>query len=114
VPGSQFGDESPWIVDAATLFSQGQRSVTILINGGEISRKDIELSLEKGRPVIALSRSGRLADELARQPARDKLITVIPVHAEQRIAEAIQDALTVTKRDSAIPLNMNEKVINAP
>ena len=114
VPGSQFGDESPWIVDSATLLSQGQRSVTILINGGEISRKDIELSLEKGRPVIALSRSGRLADELARQPVRDKLISVIPVHAEQRIAEAIKEALAVTKKDSVLPLNVNEKVISAP
>ena len=51
VPGSQFGDESAWIVDTATL-SKGNRSVTILINGGEISRKDIELSLEHSRPVI--------------------------------------------------------------
>src|SRR5687768_7792538 len=93
VPGSQFGDESPWIVDTATLLSKEHRSVTILISGGEVSRKDIELSLEKGRPVIALSRTGRLADELARQPERNTLITVIPVHAEQRIGEAIQAAL---------------------
>jgi len=35
------------------------------------------------------------------------------VHAEKRIAEAIQEALTVTKKDSVIPLNMNEKVISA-
>ena len=78
VPGSEFGDESPWIVDTATLLSKDQRSVTILINGGEVSRKDIELSLENGRPVIALSRTGRLADELARQPERNKLITRTP------------------------------------
>ena len=78
VPGSQFGDESPWIVDTATILSKGHQSVTILINGGEVSRKDIELSLENGRPVIALSRTGRLADELARQPNRHKLITVFP------------------------------------
>src|SRR5689334_13070029 len=65
VPGSHFGDESPWIVDAATLLSKDHQSVTILINGGEVSRKDIQLSLENGRPVIALSHTGRLADELA-------------------------------------------------
>jgi hypothetical protein len=98
VPGSQFGDESPWIVDMATLLSKGRKSVTILINGGEVSRKDIELSLEKGRPVIALSRTGRLADELARQPNRDKLITVVPANAEQRIIEVVQAALSVNKR----------------
>lgn len=95
VPGSEFGDESPWIVDAATLLSKGHGSVTILMNGGEVSRKDIDLSLEKGRPVIAISRTGRLADELARQPARNNLITVIPVHALQRIDEAIRAALAV-------------------
>jgi SLOG in TRPM, prokaryote len=98
VPGGQFGDESPWIIDAATLLSKDHTSVTILIGGGEVSRKDIELSLEMGRPVIALSRTGRLADELARQPNRHKLITVIPVHAEQRIAEVVQAALSMNER----------------
>jgi predicted Rossmann-fold nucleotide-binding protein len=96
VPGKEFGDESAWIVDAATLLSKEHRSVTILINGGEVSRKDIKLSLESGRPVIALSRTGRLADDLAREPQRDKLITIIPANAEQRIVEAIQAALLGT------------------
>jgi hypothetical protein len=98
VPGNHFGDESPWIIDTATLLSRNQRSVTILINGGEVSRKDIELSLESGRPVIALSRTGRLADELARQPERNKLITVIPAHAEQKITEVIRAVLSVNER----------------
>ena len=93
VPGSTFGDESPWIVATATLLSQNQGSVTILINGGEVSRKDIELSLQHGRRVIALSHTGRLADELARQPARDKLITVLPANNEQKLKDAIQEAL---------------------
>lgn len=95
VPGSDFGDESPWIVDAATILSKGHRSVTILVNGGEVSRKDIELSLENDRPVIALSRTGRLADEIARQPNRHKLITVVPANAEQQIVEVVQAALSV-------------------
>src|SRR5215211_1443939 len=68
VPGEQFGDESLWIVDTATLLSKDHQSVTILVNGGEVSRKDIQLSLENGRRVIVLSRTGGLADELARQP----------------------------------------------
>ena len=95
VPGNRFVDASPWIDSAATMLSNGHHSVTILINGGEISRKDIELSLKKGRPVIALSRTGHLADELARQPARDKLITVVPIHTEQRILKTIQAALSI-------------------
>jgi TRPM family ion channel len=98
VPGSQFGEESSWIVDAATLLSGERRSVTILINGGDVSRKDIELSLKKGRPVIALSRTGRLADELAREPERNKLISIIPVHSEQRFVEAIHAAISLAEK----------------
>jgi hypothetical protein len=113
VPGSQFGDESSWIIDTATLLSKDYKSVTILINGGEVSRKDIQLSLENGRPVIALSRTGRLADELARQPERNKLITVIPVHAEQSIAEIVRAALSITKKGPVNPLSMHEKIISA-
>ena len=104
VPGDQFGDESPWIVDTATILSKGHQSVTILINGGEISRKDIDLSLEIARPVIALSRTGRLADELARQPNRNKLITVVPANAEQQIVEIVQAALSVNEVNDRIVL----------
>ena len=98
VPGSQFGDESPWISDAAILLSKGHQSVTILINGGEVSRKDIEVSLENGRPVIVLSNTGRLADELARQPEGNILITVLPANAEKSIAEDLQAALSTNER----------------
>ncbi len=103
VPGSQFGDESPWIVDTATIASKGHRSVTILINGGEVSRKDIDLSLEMGRPVIVLSRTGRLADVIARQPNRHELITVAPANAEQRLIDVIQNALVITRNNLTVP-----------
>lgn len=113
VPGEQFGDESPWIIDAATLLSGGRQSVTLLINGGEVSRKDIQLSLEHGRRVIVLSRTGRLADELARQPERNSLMTIVPVNAEKSIAELIQAALSGPEKDSVNPLDMHEEVISA-
>jgi hypothetical protein len=103
VPGSQFGDESPWIVDAATILSKGHQSVTILINGGEVSRKDVELSLEHGRQVIALSRTGRLADELSRQPNRHKLISVVPANSEQQIVEIVRTALSVNEMIASTP-----------
>jgi hypothetical protein len=93
VPGGQFGDESPWIADAASILSKGHRSVTILINGGEISRGDVQLSLEKGRPVIAMGHTGRLADEFSRQTHRHKLITVVSATAEQRIVDVVNASL---------------------
>ena len=98
VPGSEFGDESPWIVDTATIVSKGHGSVTILINGDEVSRKDIDLSLEHDRPVIVMSRTGRLADKLARQPKRSNLISVAPANADERIIELIQTALSIDKK----------------
>jgi hypothetical protein len=113
VPGEQFGDESPWIIDIAALLSKDHPSVTILINGGEVSRKDIQLSLESGRHVIVLSRTGRLADELATQPTRSDLMTVLPVHAEKSIDEVIRLALSMTEKGSVNPLSVHEEVISA-
>lgn len=115
VPGGNFGDESPWIFDAATVLSQDQRAVTMLINGGEVSRKDIELSLAKGRPVIVLSRTGRLADELAAQPVRNELITVVPANSEPQIMKAVQAALSVPEQKTVIPnLDWPDVVLQPP
>jgi hypothetical protein len=102
VPGKEFGDESPWILDAATLFSKGHQAVTILINGGEVSRKDIDLSLEMGRPVLVVSRTGRLADELSNDPTRNKLISVVPANAGKRIEEVIQTILLAHEKSPDI------------
>jgi molybdopterin biosynthesis enzyme MoaB len=93
VPGSEFGNESIWIIEAARILSRNHRSVTILINGGDISRKDIELSVESGRPVIAMGGTGRLANDLTGE-ARQDLITVIPGNADERVSEAIRAAIS--------------------
>jgi hypothetical protein len=69
-----------------------------LINGTEDSRQDIEVSLENGRPVIALSNTERLANELARQAERNSLITVLPVVAKHAIAEDLRAALSLNER----------------
>ena len=102
VPGSHFGDESPWIVDAATVFSKGFRSVTILINGGEISRKDIQLSLEHGRKVVALSRTGRLADEISRDLDHNGLIAVVSASSEERINKVVRSILTLEQSQEMV------------
>ncbi len=76
VSGNRWGDESPWIAKIATQLAGARPSVTILINGGEISRHDVKNSLAASRPVIVLKGTGRLADELANQPLQP-LTTVI-------------------------------------
>jgi hypothetical protein len=54
--------------------------------------------VEKGRPVIALGGTGRLANELASEPDKVKLITAIPANAEGRIIEAVRAKLSVNER----------------
>jgi hypothetical protein len=84
IPGNKWGDESPWIAKASTTISTGRPSVTVLINGGSIARKDIANSVIAGREVIILRGSGRFADELAGALER-------PVEAEgTRLQELIE------------------------
>jgi hypothetical protein len=63
VPGSRFGDESPWLplVGAAL----GERLLCLLAGGGAVARADVEENRAAGLPVLALRGSGGLADELA-------------------------------------------------
>jgi len=42
VPGQDWGDESAWIAKIATAMAGDRQSITVLINGGDISRADIE------------------------------------------------------------------------
>lgn len=65
VPGAEFGDEAPWIARVATELAGGWPSVTVLVNGGEISYTDVACSLRAGRPVLAIAGSGRTADQVA-------------------------------------------------
>ncbi len=65
VPGSQWGDESPWIANVATTLSENCPSLTIAINGGNITWLDLHYSVAADRPIITLAGSGRTADKLA-------------------------------------------------
>jgi SLOG in TRPM, prokaryote len=65
VAGENWGDEAPWIARLATLLADGRPSVTLLVNGGEISWADVERSLAEGRPTVAVAGSGGAADAVA-------------------------------------------------
>ena len=64
IPGDYWGDESSWISKIATSIAGDEKSITILINGGNISRTDVEYSLLENRPVFIMRGTGRLADEI--------------------------------------------------
>jgi hypothetical protein len=65
VPGSSWGDESPWLARAATAIAAGAPSVTVLINGGDIAFRDVANSLAADRPVLVIRGTGRAADRIA-------------------------------------------------
>jgi hypothetical protein len=65
VPGTKWGDESPWLARFATVVANGRPSATVLVNGGDVTLGDAEQSVGAGRRVIAVSGSGRAADALA-------------------------------------------------
>ena len=65
VPGSSWGDESPWLSWVATEIAGSAPSATILINGGEIAFQDVAHSLEAHRPVLVIAGTGRTADRIA-------------------------------------------------
>jgi hypothetical protein len=89
VPGTKWGDESSWISQAAKVLSGEYPSVTILINGGEISREDVKNSLKAERPVLVLQGTGRLADELA-EAEGSSLMRFIRADDEKTIYKAIE------------------------
>jgi len=64
IPGDDWGDESSWISKIASCIAGDKKSITVLINGGDISRQDVEYSLMEKRPTFVMRGTGRMADEI--------------------------------------------------
>lgn len=64
IPGSDWGDESGWIAKIATAIAGDEKSITVLVNGGTISRTDVEYGLLENRSAFVMRGTGRLADEI--------------------------------------------------
>ena len=64
VPGNDWGDESAWISKIGTAIAGDRKSITILVNGGNISKTDVEYSLLENRPAFVMRGTGRMADEI--------------------------------------------------
>ncbi|MBF2001094.1 MAG: hypothetical protein IGS38_10280 [Synechococcales cyanobacterium M58_A2018_015] len=82
VPGSKWGDESHYISEIASLIAGESPSVTVLINGGQVSLQDVESSIAEDRPVVVIAGTGRLADDIAaalRNPQSAASNTLAPV-----------------------------------
>jgi hypothetical protein len=64
IPGDNWGDESAWISKIATAIAGDRKSITILVNGGDISKTDVGYSLLENRPTFVMRGTGRMADEI--------------------------------------------------
>lgn len=64
-PGTEWGDEVPWIDGIADRLAGSAPSATLLVNGGEITYEDAQISVRSGRPVVVVSGTGRAADTIA-------------------------------------------------
>ena len=87
VPGSSWGDESPWLARVATEIAAGAPSVTVLINGGEIALDDVMNSVAAQRPVLVIKGTGRAADRIAAALDGDR--------ADDRAADLARSALVI-------------------
>jgi hypothetical protein len=65
VPGTEWGDESPWIVDVARRLAAGSAVAGLLVGGGDIAAHDVANLVGAGYPVLALAGSGGAADRFA-------------------------------------------------
>ena len=79
VPGENWGSESRWLAEFSSVLAGRFPSMTLLINGGQVSLMDLQLNLELGRQVTIIAGSGRLADKVADtisgvNPAEDETI----------------------------------------
>jgi hypothetical protein len=93
VPGQEWGEESFWLSEAASRVSGNLPSLTILLNGGEISRQDVNHSLRAKRPVLIIEGTGRLADELA-VTLSSPLVKVVSANDPQYVASTVRTFLT--------------------
>jgi hypothetical protein len=64
IPGETWGDESAWISKIATAIAGERKSITILVNGGNISRTDVQYSLLENRQAFVMRGTGRMADRI--------------------------------------------------
>jgi hypothetical protein len=97
VPGRDWGDEVPWISDAAALLAGGAPAVTLVAGGGRITESDVAASLAAGRPTLLLAGSGGIADRLighlaAGAPA--PLLRPAPLSAGHRVGALLGSLLT--------------------
>ena len=90
IPGEDWGDESAWISKIATAIAGDQKSMTILVNGGNISRTDVQYSLLENRTAVVMRGTGRMANEIT---LGDQIIAIDISEKSEDILEFLRPRL---------------------
>jgi hypothetical protein len=94
VPGDDWGDESAWISKIATAIAGDQKSITVLVNGGNISKTDVGYSLLENRPAFVMRGTGRMADEIT---LGEQILAINITEKADDIREFLKTRLTDVK-----------------
>jgi SLOG in TRPM, prokaryote len=84
VKGSHWGDESKSLARVASLIAGSAPSVAIVVNGGEVTLRDAECSVEEHRALWVIEGSGRTAD---------RLVAASHGHEEERLLKVAESGL---------------------
>lgn len=90
IPGEDWGDESAWISKIATAIAGEKKSITILVNGGQISRTDVDYSTLEDRPTFVMRGTGRMADKIT---LGDKIVPIDISENPDQIREFLKTRL---------------------
>ena len=115
VPGGTWGCETPALSRLVDLVAGDRPAVALLVGGGEGARAELDEHRRRGRPIVVLGGSGRLADELAADLSievtdnhgrRGGGVTVVEVdEGPERLRALLDDALGETA-----PRTMRERI----
>jgi hypothetical protein len=107
VPGDQWEDSVPWLGRVGAAIAADAPSVTMLVNGGQISYADVAHSLAADRHVLVVGGTGGTADQItaaergkdsdaaARQLAGSSLLHVLdPSAGPGALATALSEFLS--------------------
>ncbi|NDJ85105.1 MAG: hypothetical protein GYB66_04400 [Chloroflexi bacterium] len=83
VDGHDFGDESPLLVGLTS--ARAVPALALIVNGGDLVRREAEVQARRGIPLVVLKGSGRFADELAESKPSSPLRAHYPPDAVLRV-----------------------------
>jgi hypothetical protein len=82
VKSDKWGGETETMFELAKVLAEKVPVITLLVNGGDVAREEVLLSVRQGWPVLVIENTARLADELARYVNKKPQFIEDPVIAE--------------------------------